>query len=67
MDVAVSLGAQAEYTALNEKELNKGGDAEHDMDEDGRGGVSERLIASTVLARAGAGAGVARAAGVAMR
>jgi len=42
MDVAVPFGAQSEYAAFDEEELDEGGDAEHDVNEDGGGGISER-------------------------
>jgi hypothetical protein len=49
MDVAVSLGAQSEDAALNEEQLDEGGDPEHDVNEDGGRGIAERRIVPIVL------------------
>jgi len=51
---AVPLGAQSEYAALNEEQLDESEDTEYDVNEDSSGRIAECLLLR--VARVGAGA-----------
>lgn len=67
VDVAVPLGAQTEYATLDEEQLDKGDDAEQDVDEDGGGGIAEARAAVAAIVSAVISAGVIIRVGGAVR